>query len=129
MLDKFKERSGFGVTGFKLDEITGYLNESIPGEHVRINIPYHDFNVRGTVADVHRDVYGVMPSTYLYGDRSKCVEVDDTETLYYGDHKVRHGNHIPFLSDCDVYFVGNCSYEGDVLVIDLKKGPNWRMYL
>ena len=126
----FKERSGFGVTGAALDEITRYLNERIPEERVRINIPYYDFNVRGKVSKVHRDVHGVMPMTYLVGDRAEVVALDDTDTFFYGDMKAGRGNYIPFLSDCDVYFVSgyNCSDDG-TLVIDLKKGPNWRMYL
>lgn len=130
-INKFKERSGFGVTGDALDFITGYLNERIPDGMVRINVPYYGFNVRGRVAKVHRDVYGLMPSTYFRGDRTKCIEVEDTDTLYYGDEIVTHrGTHIPFLSDCDVYFVESCSYSADgTLVVDLKKGPNWRMYL
>lgn len=125
----FKERSGFGVTGSKLDDITKYLNDKIPELNVRINVPYYDFNVHGKVSDVHRDVYGVMPWTYLYGERSKCVEVGDTKTLFYGDRMVSPGNHIPFMSDCDVYFVDKCYMTEGTLVIDLKKGPNWRMYL
>lgn len=125
----FKERSGFGVTGSRLDEITEYLNDRIPEENVRINVPYYDFNVRGKAANVHRDVYGVMPSTYLYGDRSKMVDENDTTTLFYGNTKVGRGNYIPFLSDCDVYFIDNCEMSDGELVVNLKKGPNWRMYL
>lgn len=130
-IDEFKERSGFGVTGDALDYITKYLNERIPGGMVRINVPYHGFNVRGKVSKVHRDVHGVMPSTYLYGNRAECVKVEDTDTLFYGDSRVTSvGTHLPFLSDCDVYFVESCSYSDDgTLVVDLKKGPNWRMYL
>lgn len=130
-IDEFKERSGFGVTGDALDDITKYLNERIPDGMVRINVPYHGFNVRGRVAKVHRDVYGLMPSTYFSGDHAKCLEIEDTDTLYYGDTRVtRRGTFIPFLSDCDVYFVEGCSYSDDgTLVVDLKKGPNWRMYL
>lgn len=126
---RFKERSGFGVTGAALDEVTGYLNERIPEGNVRINVPYYDFNVRGKVADVHRDVHGVMPMTYLCGDRSKVVELEHTTTLFYGNTKAGRGNHIPFLSDCDVYFVDNCDMNDGTLVVNLKKGPNWRMYL
>lgn len=126
----FKERSGFGVTGASLDEITRYLNDRIPEESVRINVPYYDFNVRGKVSKVHRDVHGVMPMTYLMGNRAEVVAIEDTDTLFYGDMKAGRGNHIPFLSDCDVYFVSGCNYSDDGnLVIDIKKGPNWRMYL
>lgn len=128
-VNEFKEHSGFGVTGSALDRITGYLNERNPEGNVRINVPYHDFNVRGKVADVHRDVHGVMPSTYLYGDRSKVVDEGDTTTLFYGDCKTRKGNYLPFLSDCDVYFVDDCRMTDGTLVINLIKGPNWRMYL
>lgn len=126
----FKERSGFGVTGAALDKITKYLNERIPEESVRIKIPYYDFNVRGKVSKVHRDVHGVMPMTYLAGNRAEVVAEEDTDTLFYGDMKVGRGNYIPFLSDCDVYFVSGCNYSDDgTLVIDLKEAPNWRMYL
>jgi predicted RNA-binding Zn-ribbon protein involved in translation (DUF1610 family) len=126
---KFGERRGFGATGHALDEITEWLNEKIPFKQVRINIPYHDFNVRGKAANVHRDVYGVMPSTYLYGDRSKMVDENDTTTLFYGNTKVGRGNYIPFLSDCYVYFIDDCEMSDGELVVNLKKGPNWRMYL
>lgn len=129
-VNAFKERDGFGVTGAALDSITGYLNERISAENVRINIPYHNFNVRGKVADVHRDVHGVMPTTYLCGNRSEVVDENDTTTLFYGNVRAGRGNHIPFLSDCDVYFIEACYYSPDgTLVVDLKEGPNWRMYL
>ena len=130
-IEKFGVRSGFGVTGDALDDITEYLNERIPNGFVRINVPYNGFNVRGRVAKVHRDVHGVMPSTYLYGNRAECVKEDDTDTLFYGDTMVtKKGSFLPFLSNCDVYFVDSCSYSDDgTLVVDLKKAPNWRMYL
>lgn len=129
-VSEFKERSGFGVTGLRLDSITRYLNERIPNGIVRINVPYHGFNVRGKVSKVHRDVHGVMPMTYLSGQLSDVVDENDTDTLYYGNVRAGKGNYIPFLSDCDVYFVSGCNYSDDgTLVIDLKKGPSWRMYL
>lgn len=125
----FGEREGFGVTGHALDSITKWLNEKIPNKQVRINIPYHDFNVRGKVSDVHRDVHGVMPTTYLNGHYDECVEQEDTTTLYYGDRRAGRGNHIPFLSECDVYFVTNYTEDGDNVTINVKKGPSWRTYL
>lgn len=90
---------------------------------------HYSFNVQGRVADVHRDVHGIMPMTYLCGDRSKVVRLEDTTTLFYGDAKAGRGNYIPFLSDCDVYFVSKCEMADWTLVIDLKEAPNWRMYL
>lgn len=120
LFDKFRK----GVTGFALDAITGYLNERIPDDNVRINVPYNGFNVHGKVSDVHRDVHGVMP-----GSKDK-VKLSDTTTLYYGDRKAGWGNYIPFLSDCDVYFVSSAGRTADgTLIIDLVDGPNWRMYL
>lgn len=127
--DAFKERKGFGVTGAKLDEITEYLNQRIPEGNVRINVPYHDFNVRGKVSDVHRDVHGVMPWTYLTGHYDEVVQAEATTTLFYGNARAERGNHLPFLSDCDVYFIEECHYSGDELVVNLIEGPNWRMYL
>lgn len=130
LLKKFGKRSGFGVTGFALDEITGYLNESVPDDNVRINVPYNGFNVRGKVSDVHRDVHGVMPSTYLRGHLDEVVDEGDTTTLYYGERRTGRGFYLPFLSECDVYFVSSAERHADgTLVIDLVEGPNWRMYL
>lgn len=126
---KFGERSGFGATGFALDSITKWLNEKIPWKNVRINIPYYDFNVRGKVSDVHHDVHGVMPMTYLGGHYDECVKQEDTTTLYYGDEKAGRGNYLPFLSECDVYFVTDYTDDGECVVINVKKGPSWRTYL
>ena len=127
---KFGERTNFGATGHALDEITEWLNGKIPFKQVRINIPYHDFNVRGKVSDVHRDVRGVMPSTYLYGNREECIKEEDATTLYYGDRPAnQRGTYLPFLSECDVYFVTDYTEDGDNVVINLKKGPSWRTYL
>lgn len=127
--EKFKHREGFGVIGVYLDTITGYLNERMPDGYVRIEVPYHGFNVRGKVSDVHRDVHGVMPRTYLYGNRAEVVKENDTTTLFYGDDKVGFGNFIPFLSECDVYFVSEASMDGEGLIVKLEKAPSWREYL
>jgi predicted RNA-binding Zn-ribbon protein involved in translation (DUF1610 family) len=128
---KFGERHGFGATGFPLDSITAWLNERIPNKEVRINLPYYDFNVRGKVKDVHRDVHGVMPMTYLSGHKDECVEVEDTTTLYYGNERVSRGNYLPFLSECDVYYVTGYTEtsDGEMVLINVKKGPCWREYL
>lgn len=126
---EFGERHGFGATGFALDTITKWLNERIPERQVRINVPYHGFNVRGKVSDVHRDVHGVMPMTYLGGHYDEVVKEEDTTTLFYGDRKAGRGNYIPFLSDCDVYFVTDCTDNGEQVEIGLEKGPSWRTYL
>jgi hypothetical protein len=126
---EFAPRSGFGATGFRLDSITAFLNERMPNDKVRINVPYNNFNVRGKVADVHHDVHGVMPYTYLCVYYDEVVEEEDTTTLYYGDTRCGRGNYIPFLSDCDVYYVANCKEEGDELTIDVTKGQSWREYL
>lgn len=129
LLTKFGERSGFGATGFALDTITKWLNEKIPNKQVRINIPYYDFNVRGKVSDVHRDVHGVMPMTYLSGHYDEVVREGDTTTLYYGDRRAGQCSFLPFLSECDVYFVTNYTEDGDNVTINVKKGPSWRTYL
>jgi len=127
---KFGERTGFGATGSPLDDITAFLNERIPWKNVRINVPYHGFNVRGKVSDVHRDVRGVMPSTYLYGNREECIKMEDATTLYYGDRPANgRGTFLPFLSECDVYFVTDYTENEDEVVINLIKGPSWRTYL
>ena len=127
--EKFGAYEGFGATGWKLDSITRWLNERIPERQARINVPYHGFNVRGKVSDVHRDVHGVMPWTYLCGHYDEVVKEEDTTTLFYDDEKVGVGNYIPFLSDCDVYFVTDCTDDGEQVVINLKKAPSWRAYL
>lgn len=127
--ESFKKYSGFGATGYPLDKITEYLNERIPTEQVRINVPYNGFNVRGKASDVHRDVHGVMPMTYLSGHRDEVVAKENTTTLFYGNMKAGRGNYLPFLSDCDVYFVDGCSYVDGTLIVDLVKGPSWRTYL
>ncbi len=126
---KFGEREGFGVTGHALDAITKWLNGRIPNKRVRINIPYHDFNVRGKVSDVHRDVHGVMPMTYLCGHYDEVVKEEDTTTLFYGDRKAGRGNYLPFLSECDVYFVKDYTEDGDNVTINVTKAPCWREYL
>ncbi len=127
---KFGERHGFGATGFALDSITKWLNEKIPNKEVRINVPYYDFNVKGKVADVHRDVHGVMPMTYLSGHYDEVVKESDTTTLYYGNNRIeRRGTFIPFLSECDVYFVTDYTDGNDGVTINLKKAPSWREYL
>lgn len=127
ILAQFGERGGWAM-GHALDAITGWLLERVPEGRVRINVPYSDFNVRGKVADVHRDVHGVMPLTYLSKHYDEVVEAEDTTTLYYGDTRAGRGNYLPFLSECDVYFVKDFK-DGEEMVIDLIKGPSWRAFL
>ena len=130
LMYEFGERHGFGATGFPLDHITRWLNERIPDEKVRINLPYYGFNVRGKVSDVHRDVHGVMPMTYLSGHKDECVKVEDTTTLYYENVLAnRRGIFLPFLSECDVYYITDYTEDDGMLTINLKKGPSWREYL
>lgn len=127
---EFGERKGFGVTGFALDTITKFLNDRIPNNEVRINVPYYEFNVRGKVSEVHREVHGVMPMTYLSKHYDEVVKEGETTTFFYGNRLANEiGTYLPFLSECDVYFISESKEENGVLVISLKKGPSWRMYL
>ena len=70
-----------------------------------------------------------MPMTYLSGHYDEVVREGDTTTLYYGDRRVGQCSFLPFLSECDVYFVTDYTEDGDNVVINIKKGPSWRTYL
>ena len=129
ILTEFGAREGFGVIGASLDDITKWLNERVPERRVKISVPYYDFNVRGQVSVVNREVHGVMPHTHLCGNRDECVEVGDTTTLFYGDRKVTPYSHLPFLAETNVYFVKDYADTGEELVIDLEDAPSWRTYL
>ena len=121
--EQFKKGEGFGVCGFSLATIAKKVAELYGSTHVKINVPYADFNCKGTANKVAKDVCGVMPFA------KNRVEVNDTTTLFYGDTKVKKSNYLPFQSDTDVYFVDNVSMNGKVVVINLVKAPSWRVYL
>lgn len=130
LLNKFQKKDYSGAVGFKLDEITEYLNETDPDQAVRIIHPYRDFNVTGKASTVHRDVHGVMPATYLYDNRAEVVPEESTTTLFYGTYRAGAKSFLPFLSSCDVYYVKNPRYEEDgTLVFELDEAPSWRTYL
>ena len=111
--------------GYQLDTITKELNEKIPNEVVKIIIPYADFNCSGKVSDINHDVVGIMPSTYLYGDRSKCIEQDDTTTLFYGVRPITNRNFVPFLAECDCFRIDKI--EGNTIY--LEKDLSWRAFI
>lgn len=121
--EKFGKREGFGVCGFSLPTITKTIAELYGSKHVKINVPYHGFNCKGTANKVAKDVCGVMPFA------KKKVEVENTTTLFYGDNIVNRDGYLPFWSECDVFFIENVTTRNKVLVIDLIKAPSWREYL
>ena len=121
--DVFKPREGFGVTGASLKRITEKVVELYGSKRVQINLPYSNFNCKGSAKRIAREVYGLTPFT------DKQIEIDEATTLFYGDTHVRRGNYLPFQGECDVFFVGDVKTIDNVVVIDLIEGPNWRTYL
>lgn len=136
ILKTFEPRQGFGAMGYSLDTITKWLNERVPDMNVRIYVPYfcgityHDFIVKGKVADVHREVYGVLPDTHLKGKKEDYVNVEDTTTFFYGDKQAnRMGTFLPFLSNYDVYFVIEGFILDGEIILNLEKAPSAYSYL
>lgn len=122
--EEFKERSGFGVTGSALSIIAKRVAELYGSKHIQINVPYHGFNCKGTANKVAKDVVGVMPFS------KKRVRIEDTTTLFYGDKCVKKPSYyLPFLGDCDVFFISSVNDINGIIEINLIKAPSWRMYL
>jgi len=125
--DIIKEEFGhrkFGACGFSLRCITQKIAELYGSKHVQINVPYSNFNCKGTANKIAREVSGLTPFS------KNRIEVSNATTLFYGDKLVnRRGYYLPFQGECDVYFVDNISTINKVVVIDLKKAPSWREYL
>ena len=91
---------------------------------VQINVPYSNFNCKGTANRIAKEVSGLTPFS------KNRIEESSVTTLFYGDELVnRGGYYLPFQSDCDVFFIENVTTQNKVLVIDLIKAPSWREYL
>jgi hypothetical protein len=121
--EEFAHRK-FGVCGFSLRCITQKIAELYGSKHVQINVPYSNFNCKGTANKIAREVSGLTPFS------KNRIEVSNATTLFYGDKLVnRRSYYLPFQGECDVYFVDNISTINKVVVIDLMKAPSWRAYL
>ena len=122
ILKKFAPRDGFGAMGFPLDIIAKDVAKLYKSRHIRFNVPYYNFNCRGTANRIAKEVVGVMPFS------KKPLDEATTTTFFYGDKKFEKG-YLPFLSIYDVYYVTSAKKEGNEIVFDLVKGQNRYMYL
>lgn len=124
LLERFKVRNGFGVTGYKLDIITKALSEALDNTKVHINVPDSNFNCHGPANKVAKDISGLMPFS------KNPININEVTTLYYGYDQITQKSYLPFLSDADCFFIENIDMTGSLYItINLVKGPNWRMYL
>lgn len=122
--EKFRKREGFGVCGSYLPTIAKTIAELYGSKHIQINLPYNGFNCKGTANKVAKDVCGVMPFA------KEKVEMKDTTTLFYDNIIVNKASYyLPFLSECDVFFIESITTINKVLVVNLMKAPSWREYL
>lgn len=122
--EEFGYREGFGVCGASLKYITQRVAELYGSKHVQINVPYNNFNCKGTAKRIAKEVSGLTPFSKV------TIEEESVRTLFYGDKLLnRRGYYLPFQSDCDVFFIENVTTQNKVLVIDLMKAPCWRAYL
>lgn len=121
---EFGKREGFGACGFSLRAIAEKVAELYGSKHVQINVPYSNFNCKGTAKRIAKEVSGLTPFS------KNRIEESSVTTLFYGDKLVnRRGYYLPFQGECDVYFVENVSTINNVVVIDLMDAPSWRAYL
>ena len=121
---EFGKREGFGVCGSSLRAIAEKVAELYGSKHVQINVPYSNFNCKGTAKRIAKEVGGLTPFS------KNRIEETSVTTLFYGDKLVnRRGYYLPFQGECDVYFVENVSTINNVVVIDLMEAPSWRAYL
>lgn len=128
MQDFQGSKRGGWSTGFHLEELTNELAKTIPNEVVKIIIPSDNsntFNCYGKAIDIDHDVVGTMPATYLYGDRSKCIEQEDATTLFWGTEKVTKFHFIPFYAEVSCYNID--SIEGNT--IQLAEDISWRAFI
>lgn len=124
LLERFKVRNGFGVTGYKLDIIANALSEALGNIKVHINFPDSTFNCQGPVNKVAKDISGLMPFS------KNPININEVTTLYYGYDSITQKSYLSFLSDADCFFIENIDMTGSLCItINLVKGPNWRMYL
>lgn len=121
---EFGKREGFGVCGSSLKSISEKIATLYGSKHVQINVPYSNFNCKGTAKRIAKEVGGLTPFS------KNRIEETSVTTLFYGDKLVnRRGYYLPFQGECDVYFVENVSTINNVVVIDLMEAPSWRAYL
>ena len=124
LLERFKVRNGFGVTGYKLDIIAKALSEALDNIKVHINFPDSNFNCDGAMNKVAKDISGLIPFS------KNPINIDEVTTLYYGYDPITQKSYLPFLSDADCFFIENIDITGSLYItINLVKGPSWRMYL
>ena len=124
LLERFKVRNGFGVTGYKLDIIAKALSEALDNTKVHINVPDSNFNCHGAANKVAKDISGLMPFS------KNPININEVTTLYYGYDPITQKSYLPFLSDADCFFIENIDITGSLCItVNLVKGLNWRMYL
>lgn len=122
--EEFGFREGLGVCGTSLKGITKRVAELYGSKKVQINVPYSNFNCKGTANRIAKEVSGLTPFS------KNRIEESSVTTLFYGDKLVNSRRYyLPFQGECDVYFIKNITTQNNVLVIDLMKAPTWRMYL
>lgn len=113
--------------GSRLIDITEAIANIVGEQRVIINLPYHNFNCKGSAKKIYEDVRYLTP--FMGGN---CCDINHTSTLFYSDSKCKNGTYLPFQSDCDVFHVVSCTYHkktNDTIVINLEKGMNWRELL
>ena len=122
--EEFGFREGLGVCGTSLKGIAKRVAELYGSKKVQINVPYSNFNCKGTANRIAKEVSGLTPFS------KNRIEETSVTTLFYGDKLVnRRGYYLPFQGECDVYFIEKISTINKVVVIDLMKAPSWRAYL
>lgn len=110
------------VCGYSLKTITKKIAEVYTNQQIQINVPYSNFNCKGTAKQIAREVSALTPFSN--------ETIKQITTLFYGNVLAnQRGTYFPFQGDCDVYFVEKITRHNKVIVIDLIKAPNWRMLL
>lgn len=123
IIQKFGKKEGFGVCGSPLEKISKELANIYGSKHIKINLPYNNFNCKGTAERIAKEVRGLTPFS---GER---LDENDMTTMFYGEKQIRgRGYYLPFQSECDVFFVESVT-NGKVVEINLIKAPSWREYL
>lgn len=115
-------KEGMGVCGAQADIIAKVCAEIYGDKEIKINVPYHNFNMRGKATDVARDAIGVMPFS------KEPIEQDKVTTMFYGDKPINRSNFLPIWADVDVFFIESVN-EGTIIELNLVKAPSWRTYL
>ena len=114
------EKQRFGATGYQLYKIAEACANVYGDKEIRINLPYYDFNCHGKATNIAKETRDLTPFI------GKQIWPDEATTnLYYGNSPVKHNSFLPFQGDCEVFYIESIKDN----VINLTKGPNWRMYL